>query len=83
MLLIRGTLVRTVTEIPLCDIESLEFRRTIPGRLLGYGSLAARSGGGRRSCPAFATCRIPNSCTWRSAACVTPMRLAGREDDDL
>ncbi len=47
MLVIRGTLVRTVTEIPLSDIESLEFRRTIPGRLLGYGSLAARSGGGR------------------------------------
>ena len=43
--LTRGTLVRTVTSVPLDQVESLEFQRTIPGRVLGFGSLAARSAG--------------------------------------
>jgi hypothetical protein len=51
MLIIRGTLVRSVISVPLDHVESLEFQRTIGGRLLGYGSLAARSSGGRRILP--------------------------------
>jgi Bacterial PH domain len=51
MLIIRGTLVRSVISVPLGQVESLEFQRTIGGRLLGYGSLAARSSGGRRILP--------------------------------
>jgi hypothetical protein len=51
LLVIGGVLTRTVTAIPLDKVESLEFRRTIPGRVLGYGSLAPRSGSGRRMLP--------------------------------
>lgn len=51
LLIIRGTLVRTVTSVPLDQVESLEFQRTIPGRVLGFGSLAGRSAGGRSILP--------------------------------
>jgi hypothetical protein len=51
LLVIRGVLTRTVTEIPLDQVESLEFQRTIPGRALGYGSLSPRNGSGRQLLP--------------------------------
>jgi hypothetical protein len=51
MLVVQGALVRTVTEVPLDKIESLEFQRTIAGRVLGFGSLTPRSGSGRRMLP--------------------------------
>lgn len=83
MLIIRGTLVRTVTEIPLRDIESLEFRRTIPGRLLGYGSLAARSGGGRRLLPRVRHLPYPEQLYLEISGLRYPDAPAGQEDDDL
>ncbi len=39
MLFIRGLFFRTVTAMPLDKAMSLKLRRTILGRLLGYGSL--------------------------------------------
>jgi Bacterial PH domain len=82
MLIIRGTLVRTVTEIPLSDIESLEFRRTIPGRLLGYGSLAARAGGGRRLLPRARHLPYPEQLYLELCGLIYPRPGAGQEDDD-
>jgi hypothetical protein len=83
MLVIRGALVRTVTEIPLRDIESLEFRRTIPGRLLGYGSIAARSGGGRRLLPRVRHLPYPEQLYLELNGLIYPNPGDGREDDDL
>jgi hypothetical protein len=56
LLIVRGVLTRTVTSIPLDKVESLEFHRTIPGRVLGYGSMVPRSGSGRTMLPRF---RLP------------------------
>jgi Bacterial PH domain len=83
MLVIQGTLVRTVTEIPLRDIESLEFRRTILGRLLGYGSLAPRSGGGRRLLPRVRHLPYPEQLYLEISGLRYPRAEADWEDDDL
>jgi hypothetical protein len=83
MLIIRGTLVRTVTDISLRDIESLDFRRTIAGRLLGYGSLAARSGGGRRLFPRVRHLPYPEQLYLEISSLRYPYVPGGPEDDDL
>jgi Bacterial PH domain len=80
MLIIRGTLVRTVTEIPLREIQSLEFRRTIPGRLLGYGSLAARSGGRRRLLGRHLP--YPEQLYLELCGLIYPYPRASQEEDD-
>jgi hypothetical protein len=82
LLIIRGTIVRTVTAIPLRDVESLEFRRTIPGRLLGYGSLAARSGGGQRLLPQARHLPYPEQLYLEVSALLFPRPDDGQEDDD-
>jgi Bacterial PH domain len=41
VLIIGGLLTRTVTSVSLDEVQGLTFRRTVLGRLLGYGSLAA------------------------------------------
>jgi hypothetical protein len=43
VLIISGLLTRTVTSISLNEVQGLTFRRTVLGRLLGYGSLDAVS----------------------------------------
>ena len=49
MLFIRGLFFRTVTAMPLDKAMSLKLRRTILGRLLGYGSLIVVSPDRRRA----------------------------------
>ena len=49
MLFIRGPFSRTVTAMPLDKTMSLKLRRTILGRLLGYGSLIVVSPDRRRA----------------------------------
>jgi hypothetical protein len=43
VLIISGLLTRTVTSISLDEVQGLTFRRTVLGRMLGYGSLDAIS----------------------------------------
>jgi hypothetical protein len=43
VLVINGVLTRTVTSISLDEVRGLTLRRTVLGRMLGYGSLAAIS----------------------------------------
>jgi Bacterial PH domain len=43
VLIIGGLLTRTVTSISLDEVQGLTFRRTVLGRILGYGSLDAVS----------------------------------------
>jgi hypothetical protein len=49
MLLIRGTLSRTVAAMPLDKATGLTLQRTVLGRLLGYGSLIVASPGRRQA----------------------------------
>jgi hypothetical protein len=39
MMLVRGVLTRTAAAMPLQKVTGLALKRTVPGRLLGYGTL--------------------------------------------
>lgn len=43
-----GLLRRKVTMIPIGQLVNMNFERTLPGRVLGYGSFVDGSGGGHR-----------------------------------
>jgi hypothetical protein len=49
MVLIRGLLSRTVAAMPLNEAAGLKLRRTVLGRLLGYGTLIVASPGRRQA----------------------------------
>jgi Bacterial PH domain len=48
MMLIRGVLTRTAAAIPLQRVAGLTLQRTVPGRLLGYGTLIVDCPGRRQ-----------------------------------
>jgi hypothetical protein len=48
MMLVRGVLTRTAAAMPLQKVTGLALKRTVPGRLLGYGTLIVDCPGRRQ-----------------------------------
>jgi hypothetical protein len=48
MMLVRGALTRTAAAMPLQKVTGLALKRTVPGRLLGYGTLIVDCPGRRQ-----------------------------------
>jgi Bacterial PH domain len=48
MMLVRGVLTRTAAALPLQKVTGLALKRTVPGRLLGYGTLIVDCPGRRQ-----------------------------------
>lgn len=48
MMLVRGALTRTAAAMPLQKVTGLALQRTVPGRLLGYGTLIVDCPGRRQ-----------------------------------
>jgi hypothetical protein len=81
MLIIRGLLTRTVTSISLDEVQGLTFRRTVLGRMLGYGSLTAIPARRRQ---AFRTARYlpyPEQLYLEVISLLSPAERADREED--
>lgn len=82
LLIIRGSLTRTVTSISLDEVQGLRLQRTVLGRMLGYGSLTAISAAGRRR--VFRKVRYvpyPEQLYLEISDLLSPTGLAAREED--
>jgi hypothetical protein len=82
MLTIRGLFSRTITAMPLDKVTSLALQRTIPGRLLGYGSLIVGSPGRRQALRKISHLPYPEQLYLEVAALISPDEAAWAEPGD-
>lgn len=85
MLLIRGSLFRTVAMMPLDKATGLTLQRTVLGRLLGYGSLSVVSPDQRRAFRKVRYLPYPEQLYLEVSGLLSPITVAGpgqEEDPD-
>ncbi len=76
MLVIRGLVTRTITTMPLDQATSLTLQRTLPGRLLGYGSLIVGSRARRQALRKVSYLPYPEQLYLEVAALISPDEAA-------
>ena len=82
MLLIRGPFSRTVTAMPLDKAMGLKLRRTIAGRLLGYGSLIVVSPDRRQAFRKVRYLPYPEQLYLEISGLLSPDEAAGPEQEE-
>jgi hypothetical protein len=82
ILLIRGSLFRTVEAMPLDKATGLTLQRTILGRLLGYGSLIVVSPGRRRAFRKVRYLPYPEQLYLELSGLLSPNAVAGPEEGE-
>ncbi len=82
MLLIRGSLSRTVATMPLEKATDLTLQRTILGRLLGYGSLSVVSPARRQAFRKVRHLPYPEQLYLEVAGLLSPHQAARPEEEE-